>query len=284
MMANSLTTHKYAELSDQLNAEEIVTLLNPLSQDLASLRQSMLFSALEAVSYNINRQQLNLKLFEFGKTYFQIDSKFKEYKHLSLVITGEKAAESWTVESRKSDFFELKGLVEAVIRRLGIGNTDISPVENDYFSEGLTITVKGKTLVDFGLVKKSILKAFGIDQQLLFADFNWDMALELAPLSTISFEDIPKYPEVRRDFALLLDEHITFAAVDKIARTTERKLLKSVNLFDVYQGGKLPKGKKSYAVSFTLQDKNKTLTDKQIDKIMARLQANFEKELGAELR
>ncbi|NNK87061.1 MAG: phenylalanine--tRNA ligase subunit beta, partial [Flavobacteriaceae bacterium] len=284
MMTNSLTTDKYAELTEQINAEEVVTLLNPLSQDLASLRQSMLFSTLETVSYNINRQQVNLKLFEFGKTYGLKEAEFREDKHLALVITGEKNPESWTLESQRSDFFELKGLVQAVIKRLGIHYQDISSVENDYFSEGLTIKVKGKSLVDFGPVKQSVLKSFGIEQPVLFADFNWDMALELAPLSTLSYEDIPKYPEVRRDFALLLDEHVSFDTINTIARKTERKLLKSVNLFDVYQGGKLPKGKKSYAVSFILQDKKKTLTDKQIDKIMARLQANFEKEVGAELR
>ncbi|NNK71708.1 MAG: phenylalanine--tRNA ligase subunit beta, partial [Flavobacteriaceae bacterium] len=284
-ISNSLTTAEYADLSDEFTAGGNVTLLNPLSQDLGSMRQSMLFSLLEAVAYNINRQQNDLKLFEFGKTYHHQESTTPvEQKHLSLLITGKNQMESWTIEQKPTDFFNLKGIIYALLDRLGLEDVKESPIQNKSFSEGLNLKVNNKSLLDFGIVKKSILKKFGIDQIVFFADINWDFVLDLAPEHSIKFEEISKYPEVRRDFALMLDENVSFESIHKIARKTERNLLKSVNLFDVYQGKNLPKGKKSYAVSFVIQDNRKTLTDKQIDKIMSKLQANFERELGAELR
>ncbi|PTM09764.1 MAG: phenylalanine--tRNA ligase subunit beta, partial [Bacteroidetes bacterium] len=204
--------------------------------------------------------------------------------NLSLLITGSNSTERWNSESKTSDFFYLKGSVDAILNRLGISRARTSPIKNDVFNEGLSLGLGKTKLVDFGIVKKSILKTFGISQDVMYADFNWDNILEVAKRNTIKFTDIPKYPEVRRDFALLLDEAITFESIHSIAKQTEKQLLKNVNLFDVYEGKNLPKGKKSYAVSFTLQDEHKTLTDKQIDKIMNKLQANFEKQLGAELR
>ena len=284
IMANSLTTPNYAKLSEQLKEEHNVTMLNPLSTDLSVLRQSLLFSGLEAIAHNINRRQTSLKLFEFGKTYHNYNDTREEHKHLSLLITGNKNAERWNAESKASDFFYLKGSVDAVLSRLGISRARTSPIKNDVFNEGLSLGLGMTKLVDYGIVKKSILKTFGISQEVLFADFNWDNILEVAKRNKITFTDIPKYPEVRRDFALLLDQSVQFEDIHKIAKQTEKQLLKNVNLFDVYEGKNLPKGKKSYAVSFTLLDEHKTLTDKQIDKIMNKLQANFEKQLGAELR
>jgi phenylalanyl-tRNA synthetase beta chain len=284
IMANSLTTPTYTKLSEQLKEEHHVTMLNPLSNDLSVLRQSLLFSGLEAVSHNINRRQSNLKLFEFGKTYHNYKDAREEHKHLSLLITGNKNTERWNAEKKTSDFFYLKGSVDALMSRLGILRARTSPVKNDVFSEGLSLSLGKTKLVDYGIVKKSILKTFGISQEVLYADFNWDNILEVAKRNSIKFTDIPKYPEVRRDFALLLDDAVTFESIHTMAKQTEKQLLKNVNLFDVYEGENLPKGKKSYAVSFTLQDEHKTLTDKQIDKIMGKLQAKFEKELGAELR
>ncbi|WP_242206237.1 phenylalanine--tRNA ligase subunit beta [Aestuariivivens insulae] len=283
-LSNSLTTPNYVALSDQLDEAHNVTMLNPLSNDLSVLRQSLLFSGLEAISYNINRKRQDLKLFEFGKTYHDIDGERKEFKHLSLLVTGSRNPESWHSANGKSDFFFLKGIVATTLERLGISRYAEAPIANDLFGEGLSIS-QGKTkLVDFGLVKKSVLKAFDISQEVVYADFNWDAILELVKRNKITFKPIPKYPMVRRDFALLLDDNVSFEDIHKIAKQSERQLLKEVSLFDVYQGKNLPKGKKSYAVSFTLQDENKTLTDKQIDKIMSKLQANFEKQLGAELR
>lgn len=284
IMANSLTSPKYVELTSDLNAEHNVKMLNPLSTDLEVMRQSMLFSGLEAVSHNINRKRDDLKLFEFGKTYHQYSDNREEHKHLSLFVTGNKTQERWNTKTTQTDFFYLKGSIEAVLERLGLNRLKSAPHKTDSLSEGMSYSIGKKTLVEFGLVKKSILKHFGISQQVLFADFNWDNVLEMAKHNKIKFTAIPKYPEVRRDFALLLENSVTFDDIYTIAKQTEKQLLKNVNLFDVYEGKNLPAGKKSYAISFTLQDDNKTLNDKQIDKIMSKLQSNFESKLGAELR
>ena len=267
IMANSLTSPKYVELSEQLNADHNVKMLNPLSNDLEVMRQSLLFSGLEAVSHNINRKRDDLKLFEFGKTYHQYSDNREEHKHLALFVTGNKAQERWNTQAKPSDFFFLKGTIEAVLERLGLNRLKSAPHKTDILSEGMSLSTGKKTLVEFGLVKKSVLKHFGISQNVLFADFNWDNVLDMAQHNKIKFTAIPKYPEVRRDFALLLDNSVTFDDIYTIAKQTEKQLLKAVNLFDVYEGKNLPAGKKSYAVSFTLQDENKTLHDKQIDKI-----------------
>ncbi len=284
ILSNSLTTPNYTALSEQLQEEHHVNILNALSNDLSVLRQSLLFSGLEAISFNINRKRADLKLFEYGKTYHGFGDKREEFKHLSLFVTGNQTLENWHSPNKKSDFFLIKGYIIAALQRLGISRFNETPVKNDFFSEGLEFSQGKNKLVDFGLVKKPILKHFDISQEVLFANFNWDAILDLVKHNKIKFKAIPKYPEVRRDFALLLDDKVTFESIYKIAKQSEKQLLKDINLFDVYQGKNLPKGKKSYAVSFTLQDENKTLTDKQIDKIMNKLQTNFEKQLGAELR
>jgi phenylalanyl-tRNA synthetase beta chain len=283
MMANSLTTPEYVKLSDMLKEEYNVMMLNPLSNDLAAMRQSLLFSGLEAVSYNINRRNSDLKLFEFGKTYHKLLSGYDEPKHLTLFVTGNRMAESWTNPQKPSDFFLFKGYVDSVLERLGIAKIQNKPVASDIFAEGIAIVYNNDTLVEFGTVKKSILKHFDIKQEVLFADFNWNLILKSIN-NRIKFTDIPKYPEVRRDLALLVDNTVAFDTIYNIARQTEKSLLKDVNLFDVYEGKNLPEGKKSYAVSFTLQDNTKTLTDEQIDKIMGKLQKNLETEAGASLR
>jgi phenylalanyl-tRNA synthetase beta chain len=283
MMANSLTTASYVELSDVLNSAHNVTMLNPLSNDLATMRQSLLFSGLEAISYNINRKNADLKLFEFGKSYHNFPSGYEEHKHLTLFLSGNRNQESWTSTQKPSDFFLFKGYVNGILSRLGIQKAQNSPVTSDVFSEGIAIGFGQDTLVEFGVVKKSILKHFGIKQEVFFADFNWALILKL--ISTkIKYTEIPKYPEVRRDLALLIDQNVTYDSIYSIARQTEKTLLKDINLFDVYEGQNLPEGKKSYALSFTIQDNSKTLTDAQIDKIMSKLQNNFETELGASLR
>lgn len=283
MMSNSLTTPDYVKLSDLLKEEYNVTMLNPLSNDLSAMRQSLLFSGLEAVSYNINRKNSDLKLFEFGKTYHKFPSGYNEPKHLTLFLTGKRTAENWTNAEKNSDFFLFKGYVTAVLNRLGINNLTNGTTQADVFAEGISIASANDTLVEFGSVKKSILKHFDIKQEVFYADFNWNLILKSIQ-NRIKFTDIPKYPEVRRDLALLVDISTTFDAIYKVARQTEKVVLKDINLFDVYQGNNLPEGKKSYAVSFTLQDNTKTLTDDQIDKIMNKLQKNLESEVGASLR
>ncbi|RLJ69146.1 phenylalanyl-tRNA synthetase beta subunit [Lacinutrix venerupis] len=284
IMANSLTTPSYITLSEQLKEEHNVTILNPLSNDLSVMRQSLLFSGLEAVSYNINRRRSDLKLFEFGKTYHDYNGTREEYKHLTLFVTGNKTQESWVSKQQKGDFFYLKGTIETALERLGISRYKTTSSKNDAFIEGVQYSQGKMALVDFGIVKSKTLKHFDISQDVLFADFNWDNIIEVAKRNKIKFTDIPKYPEVRRDFALLLDDKVTFDDIYTIAKQTEKQLLKNVNLFDVYQGKNLPSGKKSYAVSFMFQDERKTLTDKVVDKIMNKLQSNFENKLGAELR
>ena len=283
MMANSLTTASYIQLSETLKEEYNVTMLNPLSSDLATMRQSLLFSGLEAISYNINRKNSDLKLFEFGKSYHKFLSGYEEIKHLTLFQTGNRNQENWTNAQKPSDFFLFKGYVEGVLSRLGISKTKSLTVTTDVFSEGIALGLGNDTLVEFGVVKKSVLKHFGIKQEVFYADFNWATVLKLMS-SKIKFTEIPKYPEVRRDLALLLDQNVTYDSIYTIARQTEKSLLKDVNLFDVYEGQNLPEGKKSYALSFTIQDNTKTLEDAQIDKIMGKLIKNFETELGASLR
>ncbi|SFD70318.1 phenylalanyl-tRNA synthetase beta subunit [Algibacter lectus] len=284
ILSNSLTTPNYAALSEQLKEEHNITMLNPLSNDLSVMRQSLLFSGLEAISFNINRKRGDLKLFEFGKTYHGFQDKREEFKHLAVFSTGNQSQDNWISPNQKSDFFFMKGSIVSILERLGISRFNEAPTKNDLISEGISLGLGKTTLVDFGLVKKQVLKHFDINQDVIFADFNWDAILDVVKRNKITFKAITKYPEVKRDFALLLDDNVTFESIYKLAKQSEKQLLKSVNLFDVYQGKNLPKGKKSYAVSFTLQDENKTLTDKQIDKIMNKLQSSFERQLGAELR
>ncbi|MFV8332852.1 phenylalanine--tRNA ligase subunit beta [Flavobacterium sp. GSP14] len=283
MMANSLTSASYVALSEALNPANNVTMLNPLSADLATMRQSLLFSGLEAISYNINRKNSDLKLFEFGKTYHNYLAGYEEKKHLTLFLSGNRTQENWTNAQKPSDFFMFKGYVNGILSRLGIQKTQNMPVTSDVFSEGIAISVGTEIVVELGVVKKSINKHFGIKQEVFFADFNWNLILKLIA-TKIKYTEIPKYPEVRRDLALLIDQAVTYDSIYTIARQTEKTLLKEINLFDVYEGNNLPEGKKSYALSFTIQDSAKTLTDVQIDKIMNKLQTNFETELGAVLR
>ena len=283
MMANSLTSPDYIKLSEDLKEEFNITMLNPLSRDLSSMRQSLLFSGLEALSYNINRRATDLKFYEFGKTYHKLPAGYEEPKHLTLFVTGNKNSESWTNTQKSSDFFLFKGYVETILSRFGLEKAQSEPTSSDVFAEGMAFTIGTEKIVNFGTVKKSIAKAFDIKQEVFYADFNWNAILKLVG-GKIKFTDIPKYPEVRRDLALLVDEAVQFDSIYKIARQTEKSLLKKIDLFDVYQGSNLPEGKKSYAVSFTIQDATKTLTDVQIDKIMSKLQKNFETELQAVLR
>lgn len=284
ILTNSLTSPTYVELSEDFNGQHNINIINPLSKELSVMRQSMLFSGLEAISHNINRKSNDLKFFEFGKTYHQYDTTRDERKHLSLLITGNIHKESWSTPELRSDFFILKGILESIIERLGLSAPKATEVKASIFSEGLLYKIAKKNIVSFGVVDQKILKHFDIKQQVLYADFEWDNVLELVKQQDINFTAFSKYPEVRRDLALLIDQSISFETISEIAYNCEKSLLQDVNLFDVYQGDKVPDDKKSYAVSFILQDRNKTLTDKQIDKVMGKLQDSFEKQLNAQLR
>lgn len=283
IMANSLTTPNYIELSERFNEKNNVTLLNPLSTDLSVLRQSLLFSGLEAVVFNCNRKNNDLKLFEFGKSYKKILAGFEEHSHLTLFLTGNTQNENWTSPSKKTDFFIFKSYLHLIIDRLGIKNHNSKPASNDIFQEGLVYEIGSSTLVEFGLVKKSILKHFDCKQEVFYANFNWNVVLKNCT-TQIKFQEISKYPEVRRDLALLVDQNLNYENLYNLAFKTEKDLLKKVNLFDVYQGKNLPEGKKSYALSFILQDEQNTLTENQIEKTMQKLTTKFENEFGAILR
>ena len=283
IMSNSLTTPEYRKLSGLLKEEYNIKIINPLSSDLSVLRQSLLFSGLEAISYNINRKNSDLKLFEFGKSYQKLLSGSSEKKHLSLFLTGNAAPINWTNSDSTTDFFLFKSFVSSILMRLGFKNLNHKPVSNDVFSEGIAIATNTDVLVEFGTIKKVITKHLDIKQEVFYADFNWELVLKL--LSTkIKFTSISKYPEVRRDFSLLINQAVIFEQIYTIAVQTEKTLLKRIDLFDVYEGKNLPEGKKSYTVSFILQDESKTLTDTQIDKIMGRIQQNLETGVGAQLR
>jgi phenylalanyl-tRNA synthetase beta chain len=284
MMANSLTSPEYIKLSEQLTENETVHIINPLSTELSAMRQSLLFSGLEAISFNINRRKSNLRLFEFGKSYHKVENGYDERKHLCLYLTGNKAAENWNAPATKSDFFLMKGYVMAMLMRMGLDQKVSSlPVENDVFSEGLALAIGRETIAEFGIVKKSILKAFDIKQEVVYADLNW-AAIQKYVSNKLKLTEISKFPEVRRDLALLVDKEVTFETIYKIAKQTDKTLIKEISLFDVYEGKNLPENKKSYAVSFIMNDEKKTLEEKQIEKVMQKLQANFEKEVGATLR
>ncbi|MFC4740328.1 phenylalanine--tRNA ligase subunit beta [Flavobacterium ponti] len=284
MMANSLTSPEYIKLSEQLTENETVHIINPLSTELSAMRQSLLFSGLEAILFNINRRKSNLRLFEFGKTYHKVENGYDERKHLCLYLTGNKAAENWNAPATKSDFFLMKGYVMAMLMRMGLDQKVSSlPIENDVFSEGLALAIGRETIAEFGIVKKSILKAFDIKQEVVYADLNW-AAIQKYVSNKLKLTEISKFPEVRRDLALLVNKDVTFETIYKIAKQTDKTLIKEISLFDVYEGKNLPENKKSYAVSFIMNDEKKTLEEKQIEKVMQKLQANFEKEVGATLR
>uniref|UniRef100_UPI002634E0A5 phenylalanine--tRNA ligase subunit beta n=1 Tax=uncultured Muriicola sp. TaxID=1583102 RepID=UPI002634E0A5 len=284
ILSNSLSNPDYSKALDPSWEKGAVTILNPLSSELSVLRPSMLFSALEAAAYNINRKRPNLKLFEFGKTYHKTTSGHLEKEHLTLLITGDRVPESWTMKSKPSDFYLLKAVVEQILEKMGVGGYQTAGIESTEYGEGIQLMKDKTPLVKIGVIQGSLLKMFDIKQEVLFADFDWAALRKMASRKQIIFTPIPKFPAVRRDFALLLNKEVPFKQLKEIAYRTEKKLLKDLSLFDVYTGDKLPKGKKSYAVSFTLQDETKTLTDKNIEKIMNKIKNAYEKQLGAELR
>ena len=282
IMTNSLIPSNPTEFSN--SSEKNVAMMNPLSKDLSMLREEMLYSGLTAIVHNQNRRKQNLKLFEFGKTYSKINDIFKEDEHLSLYVAGNQFENSWASPSTPSGFYYLKGICESLLDRVGLKNYNQVHTVEELLSEGISFEKNDKVFLSFGVVNKSFSAKHGIKNEVLFADFNWDILKSLVVNNEIFYEEISKFPEVNRDFALLLDEHIPFKEVSHIAFKTERNLLQSVNLFDVYTGDNLPKGKKSYAISFSLLDKTKTLTEKQIEKIMSKLQNAYVDQLGAELR
>ena len=296
IMNNTLTKAAYSEILPQsCPAECNVALANPLSSDLNVLRQSLIFGALEVARLNRNHRNPNLKLFEMGNVQSmkagsdKADySNYSESYHLSLLMTGLKAEPNWNTEAKEVSFFDLKAEVNNVIARLGLNPATISeePLQDDVFAEGLVLKVeKTKVLAKYGIVNAAVAAKFDIDAPVLYAEFDVPTLMtKCAQQNRVHYTPLPKYPAVKRDLALLVDTKVSFADVCNVARKTEKKLLRSVSLFDVYQGKNLAPGKKSYAVTFILRDDEKTLADKQIDKVMEQLTAAFARELGAELR
>ncbi len=279
ILCNSLTSSAYAESLDSA-----VKLLNPLSSDLDIMRQTLLYSGLEAIAYNQNRRQADLKFYEFGKTYAFADEKYTEVQRLSIFITGGVSAEHWDKKPGPVSFYNLKAVVDGVLERLNITDVTIDEVHDHELAYGLQYNKGNKTVARFGAVLPAALKKAGVEKEVFYADLNFDVLLNIVKKNKIVNKELSKFPAVRRDLSMLVDTAVTFGQLKQIAQRTERKLLTEVSVFDVYQGDKLPAGKKSYALSFILQDEEKTLTDKAIDAIMQKLIYNFGKEAGAEIR
>ena len=294
MINNSLTRSAYYTENEDFDENKSVQLLNPLSQDLDVLRQSLLFGGLEVVSYNINHKIADQKLYEFGKIYSKDPSKekspglkkYNEEKHLYLMATGNVSPENWNNDKRKVDFYFLKSVVEGIFSKLGIDQNGLNVREtaSHNYSYGLEYQKDNITVVTITALSKKILRSFDIEQEVFMADFNWEKVMRLHSATETVYTPVSKYPSVRRDLALLVDKSVHFDEMEKLAFETERRILKKVGLFDVYEGEKIPEGKKSYALSFILQDEGKTLTDKVIDKTMNRIRQAFEQKLNAELR
>jgi phenylalanyl-tRNA synthetase beta chain len=246
------------------------------------MRQSLVFSGLEVVGYNINRRQRDLKLFEFGKTYHLVNGKYSEKERLAIFLSGNVLDESWIAKSKETVFHDLAGVVSKILSSMKIRNTEKQEADPTLFQYGLTLTLNKKPLVTFGLLKSAVTKKTDVKAAVLYADFDWDYILRQYD-SSVQYREVSKFPEVRRDLSLVVDKKVTFEELRQLAYRTEKQLLRLVNVFDVYEGANL-EGRKSYSISFILQDDQQTLTDKVIDKTMSRLIAAYERELNAVIR
>ncbi|MDR1847710.1 MAG: phenylalanine--tRNA ligase subunit beta [Bacteroidales bacterium] len=296
-MNNSLSKVAYYDNNQAFPQAQSVNVLNALSKDLGVMRQTLLYGGMEVIAYNINRKTNNIRTFEFGNCYKKnletfadsnILKRYDEQQHLAIFVTGNLQEENWQMKPQKADFFYLKNAVMNVLQRLRIdlGRFNSEKVTADYFEEGLQLINRdnGKIYVQFGKLKTNVCKAFDVKQEVYYADFAWDLLIKTLPKKEIKYQEVVKFPEVRRDLALVVDKAISFKDIETVAYQYEKQLLRNIYLFDVYEGEKLESGKKQYAISFILQDKDKTLTDKQIEAIMNKLLKGFEKELGAKLR
>lgn len=295
IMNNSLTSRSYYENNEVYPINRSVSILNQLSNDLGVMRQTLLYGGLESIAYNRNRKHNDLRLYEFGNCYtYNIDKKrdnnvlaeYSEDTRIGLWICGKTTRKNWATNEADSSVFELKAAIENILKRIGIGNKQVvfETLESPIYSSGMTIRSHKRNIGSFGIVSSIVLRDLDIDTEVYYAEMSWDVLMKEIKSNKVKFSEISKFPAVSRDLALLLDKNINFDEIEKIAMKSERKLLKQVSLFDVYEGKNLPEGKKSYAVNFMLQDESKTLTDKQIDAVMKKIQHNLEKELNASLR
>lgn len=288
--SNSLTSESYFDEADN----EVVKIQNALSQDLSRMRKSLLPGGLEAVIYNINRKRPDLKLYEFGNCYFTDPAKkvehpqkrYSEEHHMAIFLTGSYTTENWTTRDDQVSFYHLKSAVMLVLNKLGIdrGKMKMTETSDAQYEQSLQYSIEKGTVVRFGKVHGNLLRSFDIGQEVYAAEFNWDLVMRMHRKAKTVFRPLPRFPEVKRDLSLMLDRNVKFAQLEELAYQTERKILRDVDLFDVYEGDKIEQGKKSYALSYILMDEEKTLTDKQIDKVMNRIAAAYEKELGAVVR
>lgn len=296
VMNNSLTKRAYYENNALYPLQECVALINPLSNDLSVMRRTLLYGGLENIAYNRNRKNNDLRLYEFGNCY-RFDTgkrngdkltlaEYEEETHLGLWICGKRTRKNWEAAEEDGSAYELKAYVENSLKRLGLSHQRLvfEPFHSDIFSSGIRISTHARNIGQFGIVTRKLRKDFDIDSEVYYAELNWNAILKETANHEVQFTEIPRYPAVSRDLALLVDKDVTFAQIENIARKSEKKLLKEISLFDVYEGKNLPADKKSYAVNFVLQDNEKTLNDKQIDAVMKKIQLNLEKEVGAALR
>jgi len=294
IMCNSLTKSTYYDQLNTFKEENCVKLYNPLSSDLNAMRQTLLFGGLETILRNTNFRNSDLKLYEFGNVYFYDGSvenpnpvkKYKEEEHIGLWLTGSKEGENWVTKAQPGSFFTLKSYLEKILSRLGIAPDlcQFKPLVSEIYSDGIEYYFNNLKIAQLGIVGKNLLKQSGLQAEVVYADVHWTLLLKAIKKLKVAYTPLPKFPEVRRDLALLVDREVSFGSIKMWAHRTEKDLLKSVSIFDVYEGSHLPEGKKSYAVSFLLRDDTKTLQDKQIEKVMEKLINTFKRELGAQIR
>ena len=299
IMNNSLTKSSYYDDNADFPADHCVQILNPLSKELNVMRQTLLYGGLECIVYNMNHKIFDQKIYEFGRSYVKnnvdaggdnvpVTKRYTETQHLSFFMTGDVCGESWRAQRTKVDFFDAKAHLVNILHRMRmpIGRLNVVPANEKFLSEGIAFQFKDskKQLAVVGRISRPILQKMDCRQEVFYADIDWDLLLKNYPVKDVSFSEIPKFPEVRRDLALVISNQVTFAQIEALAYATEKKLLRRVSLFDVYQGKGIADGYKSYAVSFILQDADKTLNDKQIEAVMSKLQKNLENQLGAKIR
>lgn len=292
-MNNSLTRHSYYVDNNVFDENKSVKILNPLSSELNVLRQNLLFGGLETISRNLKHKRRDIKTFEFGNQYLfnnpeaeSVDKRYTQETHLAIFLSGNKYQESWSQNSAEANFYDLKSILFQLLQKLGINQKDLrfSEFNNDIYAYALSLSIKKNEFAQIGKLNKQLCEKNDIDQDVYYADINWTKLFELVKRYKVNYQEITKYPEVRRDLALLIDTDVSFAMLESTIKNTERGILNGVNLFDVYEGKGIPKGKKSYAISIHLQDANKTLTDKIIEKTMAKILKSLEREYNVELR
>ena len=284
IITNSLTSPKFNKANKNITESLHVSVINSSSSDLSSLRNSLMFSGIEALSYNVNRKQSNLKMFEFGKDYIKNNNKYIEEEKLCLFITGNKSSKNWNKTLHKSDFYYVKGVVSSIIDRLNLSKANSKPTIDKNLKDGETLILNDKPLVSFGFISQNSLDVFDIEQEVYYVEFNWENVLGSIDKGPVLFQEIPKFPEVSRDLSILIDESTPFESIYNSAYKANKNLIKNISLFDVYIGNNIPKNKKSYGLNFKISDKSKTLSDNEIDDLMKNITNNLIKEFGAELR